>query len=208
MDQQTLQRAIPGVERIEALGEDTYALTVQVEPTPFTGSYQGHVTVTEQQYPYYYRLAIEGAGCQRTINGAGSVHLSGQDENTVVTYKGALTLGKSDTPLPVPVVKGAAKLLIQHFFTALADQLPATGRAPTVIAGHVHSVHTLERPRGKIVLLPALPQPTLLGTIVRRLGLGAGDPAAEAQWASRLKRGGIVLGILLLAWIASKIRKR
>lgn len=84
-------------------------------------------------------------------------------------------------------------MLIQQFFTSLADRLSATARTPAVTA------------RGKIVLLPALPQPTLLRTAVRRLGLGAGDPVAEAQWADRIKRGGIVLGLLLLVWIGSRI---
>lgn len=205
MDQQTLQRTIPGVEHIETLDKDRYAITVQVGPTPLTGSYHGHVTVAERQYPYYYRLAIEGEGCQRTINGEGSVHLGEQGENTIVTYKGELTLSKSNTTLPIPVVKGAAKLLIQQFFTSLDDQLHAIGRAPAMTVEHVHGVSILERPRGKIVLLPALPQPTLLETIVRRLGLGAGDPAAEAQWANRIMRGSIALGVLLLVWIASRI---
>lgn len=193
MDQQTLQHVIPGAERLEALGEDTYDIAMHIGSSPLAGFYHGHVTVTERQYPSSYHLTIECEGSQRTINGEGSIHLNEHGENTIIAYRGTLHLSKLAMPLPIPVIKGAAKMLIQQFFTSLADRLSATARTPAVTA------------RGKIVLLPALPQPTLLRTAVRRLGLGAGDPVAEAQWADRIKRGGIVLGLLLLVWIGSRI---
>lgn len=203
MDQRTLQRAIPGVERIEALGDDTYDIAIHIGSSPLAGFYHGHVTVTERQYPSSYHLTIECEGSQRTINGEGSVHLNEHGENTIIAYNGTLHLSKLATPLPIPVIKGAAKMLIQQFFTSLADGLSVTAHTPAVTA------------RGKIVLLPALPKPPLrhlpprqMATIVRWLGLGTDDPAAQTQWASLLRRAAVVLGLLLLVWIGSKIRKR
>lgn len=193
MDQQTLQHVIPGAERLEALGEDTYAIAMHIGSSPLAGFYHGHVTVTERQYPSSYHLTIECEGGQRTINGEGSIHLNEHGENTIIAYKGTLHLSKLAAPLPIPVIKGAAKMLIQQFFTSLADRLSASARTSAVTA------------RGKIVLLPALPKPTLQMTIVRWLGLGTDDPAARAQWASLLRLAAIALGLLLLVWIASKI---
>ena len=208
-DQQVLQRAIPGVERIEALSEEKYAVAIHVGPRPLTGSYQGQVTVTERQSPYHYRIAIEGEGQQSSINGVGDIHLSSQGENTIVSYKGRLSLGQLDASLPTPVIRGTAKLLIQQFFTALADQLRAANPTPAVVTEEqVHGITTLEQPAGKIVILPASPHSTFLETMVQRLGLGAGDPAAEALWVNRLRRAGILLGLLLLVWIGSRIVPR
>jgi len=207
-DQQILQRTIPGVERIEALGEERYAVAIHIGPTPLAGLYQGHVTVTEQQHPYYYRIAIEGTGEQSSINGIGDIHLSGQGGNTVVAYNGKLNLGKPGMSLPAAVVKGAAKLLIQQFFTSLADQLRANGRIPTITEEHANGIATLEQPGGKIVILPAAARPTLLESIVRRVGLGAGDPTAETQWVRRLQRIAIVLGLLLLVWVGTRLPKK
>ncbi len=208
-DQQVLQRTIPGIERIEALNEERYAVAIHVGPTPLTGSYQGQITVTERHHPYYYRIAIEGEGQQSSINGVGDIHLSSQGENTIVSYKGKLNLGKIDTTLPTPVVRGAAKLLIQQFFSALADHLRTANPTPAVAAGeHVRGITTLEQPGGKIVILPASPRSTFLETIVRRVGLGAGDPAAEALWVNRLRRIGVLLGLLLLVWIGTRIPRK
>jgi len=203
MDQQTLQHAIPGAERLEALGEDTYDIAMHIGSSPLAGFYHGHVTVTERQYPSSYHLTIECEGSQRTINGEGSIHLNEHGENTIIAYKGTLHLSKLATPLPIPVIKGAAKMLIQQFFTSLADGLSATARTPAVTA------------HGKIVLLPAFPKPTLRhlpprqrATIMRWLGLGTDGPVARAQWASLLRRAAIVLGLLLLVWIGSRIPRR
>ena len=205
-DQQVLQRTIPGVERIEALSEEKYAVAIHVGPRPLTGSYQGQVTVTEQQSPYHYRIAIEGEGQQSSINGVGDIHLSSQGENTVVSYKGKLNLGKLDASLPASVIRGTAKLLIQQFFTALAGQLRAANSTPAAATEeHENGITTLEQPAGKIVILPASPRSTFLETMVRRLGLGAGDPAAEALWVNRLRSTGVLLGLLLLVWIGMRI---
>jgi len=203
MDQQTLQHAIPGAERLEALGEDTYDIAMHIGSSPLAGFYHGHVTVTERQYPSSYHLTIECEGSQRTINGEGSIHLNEHGENTIIAYKGTLHLSKLATPLPIPVIKGAAKMLIQQFFTSLADGLSVTAHTPAVTA------------RGKIVLLRDLPEPTLrhlpprqMATILRWLGLSTDDPVARAQWVSLLKLAAIALGLLLLVWIASRISRR
>ena len=208
-DQQVLQRTIPGIERIEALSEEKYAVAIHVGATPLTGSYQGQVTVTERQPPYYYRIAIEGDGQQSSISGVGDIHLSSQGENTIVSYKGELNLGKLDASLPTPVIRGTAKLLIQQFFTALADQLRAVHPTPAAVTEeHANGITTLGQPGGKIVILPASPHSTFLETIVHRVGLGAGDPAAEVLWVNRLRRTGILLGLLLLVWIGSRIPRK
>jgi len=208
-DQQVLERTIPGVVRIEALSEEKYAVAIHVGSTPLTGSYEGQVTVTERQHPYHYRIAIEGEGQQSSINGVGDIHLSSQGENTIVSYKGRLNLGKLDASLPTPVIRGTAKLLIQQFFTALADQLRATNPTPAAVTEeHVHGITTLGQPGGKIVILPASSHTTLLETIVHQVGLGAGNAAAEALWVKRLRRTGILLGLLLLVWIGSRIPRK
>jgi carbon monoxide dehydrogenase subunit G len=199
MDQQSLQIAIPGVERVEKADEDSFAVAMRVGLAPLRGTYHGRVTVTERRYPSFYRVTVEGKDDQHTIKAEVSVNLNEHGEHTVVAYEGTLHLSKSGTPLPAQMVKGAAKLLIQQFFTSLSKQLSAKLHADAI---------TVEADRGKIVLLPALPQTTLLGTMVRRLRLGAGNPAAEDKWVGGIRLSGIVLGVLLLAWIGSRIRQR
>lgn len=211
MDQRVLQTAIQGVgvehvPTLEAADEDSYDIALHVGLTPLAGLYRGKVTVTERHYPSFYRLTFEGEGGEHTVKGEGSVSLHERGDHTIVDYEGTLHLSTLGEPLPAPVVKGAAKLLLQQFFTSLAEQLAAAGGSLTV---------AVKPDRGKIVLLgrprrggEGLPRPALLGTVVRRLGLGAGNPVAEAQWADRIKRVGILLGLLLLVWIGSRVPRK
>ncbi len=106
MDQQVLRHAIPGVEKLESLGQHEHGITLQIRQPPLIGVYHGRVMLTDQHYPYHYSIAIEGEGRQSTINGHGVIHLSGRGENTVVAYKGTVNIGKLGTLLPAPVVKG------------------------------------------------------------------------------------------------------
>src|SRR3989442_10392534 len=62
MDRQVLLRTVPGIEQLEQLDKDTYAIAMHMKQASLIGTYHGHVTVTEQHYPYHYRLIIDVEG--------------------------------------------------------------------------------------------------------------------------------------------------
>lgn len=94
MDQEILHATIPGVESVEQIDKNTYDIIITVQYASLKGSYRGHLTHSEQQYPYHYRLNIEGEGSQGTFNGSGSVHLNTHENTTIIAYKGTLTTSK------------------------------------------------------------------------------------------------------------------
>ena len=202
MDQQTLEHTIPGVDRLEALGEHRYSIALHIGHDPLIGSYQGHITVIEQDQPYHFHLVFEGEGRQSKITSDWSIELNGHKQDTVVAYKASVSLGKSAKHLSATLVKGAIKLLIQEFFTSLADQLRAS---PTII---VDSLQDTEQPEPPFVFSPPASQPTIAHTIVRWLRLGGGDAIVEEQWARRVRRLGITSILLLLVWIGTKLPRR
>ena len=211
MDQQVLRRAIPGVEQLELIGENKYNITLHIRQTPLIGTYHGHATVTEQRYPYYYTIAIEGEGGPGTISGEGVVHLNERDENTVVAYKGTLNIGKLGTLLPPPLVKGTAKLLLQQFFTALAEHLRTLVPLSSTIevAEPDQDRATSRQFEGHIAILSANAEPTtILHNLVHELKLGGGDPTLEEQWVNRIRRVGMVFGLVLLVWIGTRLPRK
>jgi hypothetical protein len=213
-DQQLLLRTIPGIERLEPLDKDTYAFSMHIKQAPLRGSYDGHITITEQQPPYHCRIVIEGNGRQGTINGSGVVHLNGRDETTIVAYQGGLNIGKLGTFLPPALMKGAAKLLVQQFFTGLADQLHGEALSPDIASPQLEGASVVKQPEENIVILPqqlgvkASKVITLSYLLVRQLKLGAGDPAREAVWANRIGRIGMISGLLVLVWIGTRLPRR
>ncbi len=214
MDQQVLSRIIPGVERLELIDDNTYSLVIHIKHAPLMGTYQGRATISEQQYPYHYQIAVQGEGRHSGVSGVGHVSLSERDNKTVVAYKGTVTLGKLGTLLPGSAAKGAAKLLIQQFFTALAEQLRTTTHALVGPVQQAEGLMITRQPGGTIVVMPP-PVTTerreksgFVRTIVRWLALGGDDPVQQAQWERRLQRFGAISGLLLLVWIGTRLPRR
>jgi len=212
MDQEVLRRTIPGLERLEQISENRHIVAINIKYAPLSGIYRGQVSIQKEQQPHSYRFVIESDDGPNTISGIGSVQLHGSGANTMITYKGTLTISKRGTRLSPTVTKGAAKLLLQQFFTALSDQLRADNTTSTeeVVAAEV-----IKQPGGDIVILP--PAATAEDTrsapiaqkIVHLLGLGADDPVQEEIWTNRIRRIGFVSGFLLLVWIGTRLpRKR
>jgi len=214
MDQQVLSRTIPGVERLELIEKDIYALVIHIKYAPLVGTYQGRAIISEQQYPYHYQITLQGDGRHSGVTGVGHVSLSERDNKTVVAYSGTVTLGKLGAVLPGSAAKGAAKLLIQQFFTALAEQLRTTSHARTVPGQEAEWPAITRQPGGNIVVIPPpvttkrQNKPTFARAVVRWLALGGEDPVQQAQWEQRVRRISTISGLLLLVWIGTRLPRR
>lgn len=219
LDRQVLLRTIPGIEQLEQLDKDTYAIAIHVKQAPLIGTYHGHITVAEQHFPYHYRLIIDGEGRQSTLSGTGVIHLSQRDSMTIIAYKGTLNLGKLGTLLPTAIVKGTVKMLIQQFFTSLAEQLRAKVPVHILASEQAEDAAAVKHSGEDILFLsPSAPSAeeaspltqshTPLQGIVRWFGLGEGNPLQEALWEIRIRRIGIMSGLLLLVWIGTRLPRK
>src|SRR5579864_2792294 len=124
-DQQTLLRTVPGLREIEALDEHTFAISLTMNQEPFIGNCQSTLTISEQQFPYHYRIAIQGKNDLGQFHGKVSIHLQDRNHSTIVAYTGTVDLNPSGPGTSTSLARGATKLLIQQFFIALDDQLQA-----------------------------------------------------------------------------------
>jgi carbon monoxide dehydrogenase subunit G len=219
MDPQVLRDIIPGVEKLEKLDGNTYEATIQIKHAPLKGSYHGHITITDQQFPRHYCIEIRGEGRQTLFSGNGHIQLDEQNNNTIIAYRGELKPDKRNSWLPPAVLKGAAKLLIQQFFAALALQLgtrPSTARFDMYTPATTGSV--IHQPGGTITILspklatqpePSAQHATLLQTLIRWSRAGDDDPQEIARLEKRIRSFSIIAGLLFLVWVGTRIpRKR
>jgi len=218
-----LIETFPGIERLEQADGQGYALSLHIKQAPLMGVYGGQVSITEYQSPYFCRIAISSEGRQNTLKGSGVIHLSRNEDNTVLVYNGMLEFGRLGTRLPSLVARGAAKMLLQQFFSALADQVRANRNARGAewveqavkteeLAGA--GVSVIRQAGGNIVILPPPPlaqqveSSSISQTLVRWFGLGAGDYEQEVLWARRLRQAGMLSVLLLLVWVGTRIPRR
>jgi hypothetical protein len=184
-----------------------------MDNAPFTGSHHGQITISEQQYPYQFRLSATSDG-KTNLHGVGTIHLHEHNHQTIVVYKGTFTTNKTSSHLSPALVKGAIKLYMQRYFQSLAEHLH--NHTPLQVAqGADIATNTTQQSVADIVI----PHPAAddeydsnsKGVISKAVHLfrpGARDPQIQARWKRRIRRTGIITGLLVLVWIGTKLPRR
>src|SRR6478752_611147 len=75
-DPAVLASTIPGCQRLEALGDDAYAMTVAAGVGSIKGVYDGQVRLTDHAEPASFTLHAQGAGAAGTIGAEVAVLLA------------------------------------------------------------------------------------------------------------------------------------
>ena len=209
MDQDMLQHAIQGMERLEQTGEDTYAFTLHIKHAPLRGAYSGNAVVSKLEYPYSYHMEAEGEGVPGIFRAECNITLTALDENTVVAYQGNLHFSRTNAQFPGSLIKGIVKVLIQQFFTAIADHLRSDSYVYEHDAeAHITQVEVSHMQNGRMETSSLPDKSSFLHLVVRQLGLGDSDPFLEQQWVNRLRRIGLVSMLLFFVWVGTRLPRR
>ncbi len=122
-DPQTLQRIIPGCERLEEVGRDTYAADIKLGLAGVRGDYSGTVKISEQQPPEHYRLEGDGRGKPGFAKGAGDVELIEENGGTTMRYSADVQVGGPVAGIGQRLIEGAARSIINQSLKALSAEL-------------------------------------------------------------------------------------
>src|SRR5579872_943842 len=93
MDPTALSECMPGCERLEPTGDNTYEATLKVGVAAVRGTYTGKLELTDIQPGTRYTMAVEGSGSPGFIRGTGVVDLEELDGRTIVTVHGEAHAG-------------------------------------------------------------------------------------------------------------------
>src|SRR3989454_4545126 len=131
IDPQVLQRCIPGCERLEKTGENTYAATIRAGVGSIKGVFNGNVRLEDMRTPEHYRIVVDGKGTPGFLKGSGDFELEAQGETTIIKYSGELQVGGTIASVGQRMIQGTAKMMAAQFFTALeAEAKTAAGEPP------------------------------------------------------------------------------
>jgi len=132
-DPAVLVRTIPGCQQLEAVGQDSYAMTVAAGVASIKGVYKGQVALHDQQPPGSFRLKASGAGAPGTVSADVLVRLSdGGDGTTQLDYDADAVVGGMVGGVGQRMLTGVAKKTAGEFFSAVDDVL--TGKEPAAVA--------------------------------------------------------------------------
>ncbi len=116
---EVLQRCIPGCERLEKTGENTYSVTIRTGFGAIKGVFTGTVRLEDMRPPEHYRIVIEGKGAPGFLKGSGILDLAKEGEGTLIKYTGDLQLGGTIASVGQRMIQGTARMMATQFFTAL-----------------------------------------------------------------------------------------
>jgi len=125
LDPKLLKQAIPGCEKLEAIGPDEYKATMKVGVGGVKGTFEGKVRLSEKNPPDSYKLAVEGAGGPGFIRGETVITLTDSGSGTKVSYTADLQVGGLIASVGQRMLGGVSKMMADKFFNRMSELLQA-----------------------------------------------------------------------------------
>jgi uncharacterized protein len=120
-----LKKAIPGCEKLEALGPDEFKVTMKVGVAAVKGTFEGKVKLSDKQPPQSYRLAAEGSGGPGFVKADTLITLTEIDGGTRVSYSAEIQVGGLIAGVGQRMLGGVSKMMAEQFFSKMGDLLKA-----------------------------------------------------------------------------------
>jgi uncharacterized protein len=121
-----LRRCLPGCERFEAYGPDTFEATMRLGIGFLKCTYSGTIGVSERQYPDSLVLSVQGGGALGNLNAGGRLTFRpGEAGRTELRYDGEASVGGRIALVGETVIRGTAERLIGLFLDCMASQVEA-----------------------------------------------------------------------------------
>ncbi|MFQ5662778.1 MAG: carbon monoxide dehydrogenase subunit G [Terriglobia bacterium] len=115
----SLAKTLPGCEKLEPAGADTFQVKIKLGLAALSGAYQGTVKLSEQRPPEHLRLTMSSRGPWGFADGDGTLSLEEQGAQTLVRYAGELKVGGMIAAVGQRLLDAAARKVIGDFFQSL-----------------------------------------------------------------------------------------
>jgi hypothetical protein len=125
LDPERLRQAIPGCEKLEAIGEDEYKATMKVGVGAVKGTFEGKVRIAEKNTLESYRMAVEGSGGPGFVRGEAAITLSDTATGTRVAYSADVQVGGLIAGVGQRMLGGVTKMMTDQFFNRMSELLQA-----------------------------------------------------------------------------------
>jgi carbon monoxide dehydrogenase subunit G len=123
LDPTILAAAIPGCEKLEAIGPDEYKAVMKVGVGPIKGTFEGKVRLMDQQPPERYRMAVEGTGAPGFVRGEAVMRLEDAGSATRVAYDADVQVGGLIASVGQRMLGGVSRMMLDQFFGRMTELL-------------------------------------------------------------------------------------
>ena len=122
-DANRIAQCLPGCEKLEATGDGTYNLQLRFGVGAISGVFSGSIRLHDLQPTSEYQMTVNGSGAPGFVKGEGTIHLTADDQSTLIRYYGDVSAGGPIASLGQRMIGGAARMVIDQFFKCVCAQL-------------------------------------------------------------------------------------
>jgi uncharacterized protein len=123
LDPLTLQKAIPGCEKLELIGPDEYKATLKIGVAAVKGTFEGKVRLLDKKPPESYRLSAEGSGGPGFVRSDTVITLTEIEGGTNVAYSADVQVGGLIAGVGQRMLGGVSKMMADQFFNRMGELL-------------------------------------------------------------------------------------
>ena len=123
-----LSSCIPGCQKFEPAGEDTYDVVLRVGVGAIRGTYTGVVSLSDVVHLESYKMHVEGRGSGGTVTGEGVIRISARDGATEVSIVGDAQVTGIVARVGQRFLGSASKMLMNQFFSCVKDKIEGQGQ--------------------------------------------------------------------------------
>jgi carbon monoxide dehydrogenase subunit G len=123
LDPSILAQALPGCEKLEAVGANEYKATMKIGVAAIKGTFEGKVKLSDLEPPNRYRMAVEGSGGPGFVRGDAGMQMSDVDGGTKVSYDADVQVGGLIASVGQRMLGGVTKMMLDQFFTKMTELL-------------------------------------------------------------------------------------
>ena len=123
LDPARLRQAMPGCEKLEAVGDDEYKATLKIGIAAVKGTFEGKVKLSDKKAPDSYRMAVEGSGGPGFVRGEAAISLVEVPGGTRVDYNADFQVGGLIAGVGQRLLGGVSKMMADQFFGRMSDLL-------------------------------------------------------------------------------------
>jgi carbon monoxide dehydrogenase subunit G len=118
-----LAKLLPGCERLDPDGPDRFKAAVKFGIAAISGKYTGTIEFVEKKPPKSMRVKLSGKGIPGFVDGVGHIELDESDGRTELRYTGEAQVGGMIASVGQRMIEGAARKIMDQFFSAVAEEL-------------------------------------------------------------------------------------
>ena len=123
MDPEVLTRCLPGCEKLEPAGENTYKASLKIGLPGAKGAYTGTVSLLDLDPPNSFKMTLEGKGLPGFVRGSATITLAEDGDSTNLRYSGDVQIGGLIASIGQRMIQGTASTLLNQVFESLEREL-------------------------------------------------------------------------------------